>query len=150
MFADGIGFFAADNLSLQSQLNSIYTYSLKRGLKINVNKTKICIFEKRRRQNNCEWYINDEKLEIVESFIYLGMKLVKNGNLMYAVKTLSDQALRAMNNLLILFKKIKLDIKTKLLLFDGNTYFIIFFELWGIYEYKEIDIMQLTIYTILL
>jgi len=116
---------------LQSQLNSIYTYSLKRGLKINVNKTKICIFEKRRRQNNFEWYINDEKLEIVESFIYLGMKLVKNGNLMYAVKTLSDQALRTMNNLLILFKKIKLDIKTKLFLFDGNTYFIIIFLTLG-------------------
>jgi len=27
-----------------------------------------------------EWYINDEKLEIVESFIYLGLKLVKRGN----------------------------------------------------------------------
>ena len=55
----------------------MYTYSLKGGLKINVNKTKMCIFEKRRRHNNLEWYINDEKLEIVESFIYLGIKLVE-------------------------------------------------------------------------
>jgi len=34
------------------------------------------------------------------------------------LKQLSDQALRAMNNLLVLFKTIKLDIETKLLLFD--------------------------------
>ena len=91
-----------------------------------------------------EWYINDEKLEIVESFIYLGLKLVKRGNWCMQLKQLSDQALRAMNNLLVLFKTIKLDTETKLLLFDRMLAPILLysFELWEIYDYKEIDEIQ--------
>ena len=46
---------------------------------------------------------------------------------MYAFKTLSDKALRAMNNLVVLFKKIKLDIKTKVLLFDRMVALIVLF-----------------------
>ena len=49
IFADDIALFTTNPESLQLQLNSIYQYSCKWGLKINLNKTKICIFEK----SNC-------------------------------------------------------------------------------------------------
>ena len=64
---------------------------------------------------------------------------------MYAFKTLSDKALRTMNNLVVLFKQKKLDIKTKLLLFDRMVAPILLYssELWGIYDYNEIDKIQL-------
>jgi len=44
-----------------------------------------------------------------------------------------------------LFQKIKLDIKTKLLLFDRMVAPILLYssELWGIYDYKEIDKIEL-------
>ena len=40
LFADDIALFTTNQESIQLQLNSIYQYSCKWGLKINVNKTK--------------------------------------------------------------------------------------------------------------
>ena len=73
LFADDIALFTTNQESLQLQLNSIYQYSCKWGLKINVNKTKICIFEKRKSTCLYSWTINQQALEIVDEFCYLGL-----------------------------------------------------------------------------
>ena len=141
MFADDLILFSTSSASLQVMLDSVYEYSDKWGLKINVNKTKVCIFEKRKQVHNENWNINGENVEIVDTFCYLGAKFVYNGNMKLVAKSLSDQALRAMNNLLSLFTRINLDVKTKLSLFDRMVVPIILYgsEVWGVYDYKEID-----------
>ena len=141
MFADDLILFSTSPCSLQVMLDSVYEYSDKWGLKINVNKTKVCIFEKRKQIHNESWNINGENIEIVDNFCYLGAKFVYNGNMKLVAKSLSEQALRAMNNLLSLFTRINLDVKTKLLLFDRLVVPIILYgsEVWGVYDYKEID-----------
>ena len=57
------------------------------------------------------------------------------------VKALQEQALRAYNNLLTLFDKVNLDIKTKLSLFDSMVVPIILYgsEIWGVYNCKDVD-----------
>jgi len=80
IFADDIADFTTDKQSLQSLLNNSYTYSNNWGLKINVNKTKV-FFEKRRTKHNFEWFINNDKIEEVEQFCYLGVIFSKTGNL---------------------------------------------------------------------
>ncbi len=62
-----------------------------------------------------------------------------------AVKALYDQALRAYNNLLSLFDKVKLDVNTKLSLFDAMIVPILLYgsEVWGVYSYKEVDRLHL-------
>ena len=141
LFADDIALFTTSPVSLQAQLDSISNYSTACGLKINVNKTKICVFEKRRRQNNYVFYIYGQQVEIVDSFCYLGIKFYYTGNMRYAIKALSDQALKAYHSLLCLFNNIKLDVKTKLSLFDALVVPILLYgsEIWGIYNYKDID-----------
>ena len=118
MFADDMVVFTTDKSSLQFQLNSLNEYTEKWGLKINVNKSKVCIFEKRKSNCNFDWTIAGEKLEIVDEFCYLGIKFFRTGRMQNAVNALNDQALKAMNSLLSLFKKVPTDIKTKLLFFD--------------------------------
>ena len=49
LFADDMVIFTTDKNSLQYQLDSIYMYSSKWGLKINTAKTKILVFEKRKK-----------------------------------------------------------------------------------------------------
>ena len=61
----------------------------------------------------------EKKLEVVDWFRYLGMKFHYNGNLEPGVKALSDQALKAANNLLALFKRMSFEVRTKLKLFDS-------------------------------
>ena len=82
-----------DTVGLQAQIDNISRYSYNWGLKINVNKTKICIFEKRKRNINVDFYVNNEKIDIVDNFTYLGVQFTHTGNLINAVKALSDQAL---------------------------------------------------------
>jgi len=119
LFADDIVLFTTDYVSLQAQLNSLYEYSVKWGLKTNVNKTKICVFEKRKVNRNIKFYNNNELVVVVDNFMYLGVNFNYNGNLSSAVKILHDQALRAYNSLHFLFDKVSLDIKTQLSLFDS-------------------------------
>ena len=140
MFADDLILFSTSSASLQVMLDSVYEYSDKWGLKINVNKTKVCIFEKRKQVHNEKWNINGENVEIVDTFCYLGAKFVYNGNMKLVAKSLSDQALRAMNNLLSLFTRINLDVKTKLLLFDMIVVPIILYgsEVWVCMTIKKL------------
>ena len=72
LFTEDIVVFTTDHHSLQAQLDSIFNYSLTWGLKINVNKTKGCIFEKRKQLHNLQWVINGEPFEVVDHFCYLG------------------------------------------------------------------------------
>ena len=118
LFADDIVIFTTNPTSLQSQIDNIYHYSEQWCLKINVNKTNVCIFEKRKRPHNLEFYIGDEKLEIVNNFTYLGINFTHADNFKNALKVLSDQALRAYHNLLYIFDKLDCKIQMKLELFD--------------------------------
>ena len=58
-------------------------------LKFNVNKTKVCVFETRRTKHNFEWFINNDTIEEVEKFSYLGVIFSTTGNLKLAVKALT-------------------------------------------------------------
>ena len=66
LFADDIALFTTNPESLQLQLNAIYDYSCKWGLKINVKKTKLCIFEKKKSSCLFKWNINNENVEKVD------------------------------------------------------------------------------------
>jgi len=70
----------------------------------------LCVFEKRKQGHNLEWFINNETIEEVDHCTYLGVKLVKTGNLRFALKALNEQALRAFNTLLFICKHVSLDI----------------------------------------
>ena len=141
LFADDIVLFTTDPVSLQAQIDALYMYSRKWGLKINVSKTKVCCFEKRKQNTYPEFRIDGELLEKVDDFTYLGLKFTANGSLLDAVKSLNEQALRAYNNLLRLFDKLKLDVKTRLSLFDSMIVPILTYgsEVWGIYNFKEVE-----------
>ena len=141
LLADDMILFTKTPTELQTLLNKLHKYSTEWGLRVNTKKTKICIFENRRSQQNQLWYYDGEPLDIVDSFCYLGMKFHKNGNLEPSVKALSEQALKAANQLLALSKRMSYDVKTKLKLFDSLVSPILLYasEVWGIYEYEHID-----------
>lgn len=141
LFADDIVLFTTNPLSLQHQLDNVQGYSIKWGLKINKAKTKICVFRKGHQPINEDIFIENEKIEIVNDFVYLGLRFNYNGNLNLAVKCLQDQALRAYHNLLGVFDRLKLDLKCKLSLFDAMVVPIILYgsEVWGVYNVKCIE-----------
>ena len=58
-------------------LNDIVIYCNTWDLKINIAKTKVLIFEKSNRYTNYDFYLYNEKLEVVKSFKYLGVYFLK-------------------------------------------------------------------------
>ena len=145
LFADDIVLFTTDRESLQSQVDNIVRYSNQWSLKINVLKTKVCVFRKKREPISDLITINGESIDNVENFIYLGVNFTSDGNLTSAVKQLNDQALKAYHSLLGVFDRVALDIQTKLSLFDSLIVPIILYgsEVWGIYNYKIVDKIHL-------
>ena len=79
LFADDGVLFSQNPQTLQSMLNDVHLYCETWGLRLNVTKTKIMIFEKG-RHTAYNFHINNQLIEIVSSFKYLGVYLYKNGN----------------------------------------------------------------------
>ena len=141
LFADDLVLFTTSPVSLQAQVNSILRYSEKWGLTINFDKTKVCVFEKRKSKHDCDIFINGRTVEIVDSFTYLGLKFYYTGSFIHAVRALNEQAQKAYHTLLKVFDKVSLDIKTKVSLFDSLVLPILLYgaEVWGVYSFKDID-----------
>ena len=71
--------FAETPQALQSMLDDLEQYCNEWGLKININKTKIMIFEKGRHTTH-NFTLYDSILDIEQSFKYLGIHFYKNGH----------------------------------------------------------------------
>ena len=91
LFADGQVVFAKSPQALQSLLADIENYCTTWGIKININKTKAMIFEKGRR-THYDFFIYNTKVELVDSFKYLGITLFKNGNWYRSQKCIAQHA----------------------------------------------------------
>jgi hypothetical protein len=115
-----IALFSTKSESLKNHLDEIYRYSDKWGLRINLNKTKVRIFQKRQQQTYYNFDING-KVIINSRQFRLSRKITFThiGNMINAVKALSEQTLRAYKNLLSLFSRVTLDVKTKTSLLDS-------------------------------
>ena len=63
-------------------------YSSKWGLKLMLLKQEIVFLKKRKSHHNFVWPINGDRVDIVDSFVYLGLKLHYTGNMKYNMQSL--------------------------------------------------------------
>jgi hypothetical protein len=141
LYADDQVLFASSALSLQSMLNNIEQYCNQWGLKINTSKTKVLIFEKSNRHTFYDFYLYNEKLEIVSSFKYLGVYFFKNGNWHRTQKVITEHASKAMHRLFSVFSQYEFSVKEKCKLFDILVSPILNYssEVWGLNDGKDIE-----------
>ena len=116
LFADNAVVFAKNPNSLQSLLNDIKLYCNIYKLRLNVNKTKIMIFENG-RHTNYDFYLYNTKIHIVESFKYLGVHLFKNGNWNKTQERIAQHASFALHNLFVIYNQVELQVSQKLNIF---------------------------------
>lgn len=61
------------------EMVTIMNVSLERkGMEVNVNKTKVIIFEREECMTGCNIVIGDERVEQVKEFVYLGSKFTRD------------------------------------------------------------------------
>ena len=142
-FADDAVVFTQDPDALQSILNDLEDYCNMWNLKINVDKTKIMIFENG-RHTAFDFYIYNSRIEIVDCFKYLGVYFYKNGNWSRTQQKIAQHASYSLHNLFIIYNQLDLPMSQKCKLFDTLVSPTLNYaaEVWGHCKSPNIEIIH--------
>ena len=133
LFADDMVLLSKSASGLQAQLNSLVNYCDVWGLSVNIDKTKVVVFQRSYILPRHMFYYDSVPLECLSEFNYLGMLFKANGNLTPGINLLADKGLKTCNALLKEIRQNKVDVKTALELFDACVVPVLHYgcEVWG-------------------
>ena len=152
LYADDTVIFSESAAGLQRILNKTKSYCDQWKLKLNAKKCKIIFFSRGKVRNYPQFSIGAENIEVVSSFLYLGLKLNYNNRMNVAQKDLYDRASRAMFGLLKKSRSLELPIDLTLDLFDQTVLPVLTYgcELWGFQSCDIVQKLQLRFYKMVL
>ena len=97
LYTDDLVIFARSANGLQRILNKLESYCEKVGLTVNLDKTKVMIFNNSGKSlNNYSFKYGTNKLENAKSYRYLGLTLCPYGNFTLARQELKKASLKAL------------------------------------------------------
>lgn len=147
LFADDIALISHTPVGLQNQINVLARASDRLGLKVNLEKTKVMIFRRGGYLTKHEkWFYQGTRLEVVNSYTYLGFNLTTKLTLSSAMEQITKKAKRKVIDILRALWKIECnDIKVFLRLFDQQVQPALLYaaEVWGTRKVLEIERVQL-------
>ena len=120
LYADDTVIIAESAEDLQNALTAYALYCGTWKLVVNGSKTKIVIFSKGRIQNY-NFILNNEAIEIVNEFKYLGILFSRSGSFLAAKKHFAAQATRAMFCLLKKARSLLLPIDMQIEMFEKTV-----------------------------
>ena len=142
LYADDTIILAESPDELQIALNALSDYCNQWKLKINVDKTKIIRFSKRKSKTfNYVFHLNNETVELVDSYVYLGTKFSYNGKFKEAIKKQLLQAQRALFAIKSKRERLNLPVDIMLDLFDKMIMPILLYgcEIWGFEDIEAVE-----------
>ena len=81
LYADDLVILSRSKIGLQNCLKTLSSYCSTCLLRINPKKKKVMIFQKRAKKNiDVNFYIDNEPVEIVQNYTYLGRVISSTGN----------------------------------------------------------------------
>ena len=133
MFADDVILVSSSAVGLQQKLNLLQTFCDDWCLSINVDKTKVLIFNKAGRViNNHRFVISGNVISCTNSYKYLGILFSASGTFTPAKKQLYDKAVKALYSLKRNILSLNPSIYTSLHIFDHTIKPILLYssEIW--------------------
>ena len=142
LYADDTVVLAESPGELQKALNAVYEYCKMWKLQLNTSKTKIVIFSKGKVRKYPTFKYNNETIEVVDDYVYLGVTINFNGKFEKAMKKQVTQASRALCSLKTKRNKFRLPLDLYLDLFDKTIMPILLYgcEVWGHEKTEMLDI----------
>ena len=93
LYADDTVILSRSPGDLQKSFDNLKTYSIIWKLTINITKAKVMVFNKNgTRSKNLRFTYDDQIVEIIDEFKYLGVIFKSNGRFISAIKLLFEQA----------------------------------------------------------
>ena len=141
LYADDTVILAENAADMQNSLKVFEEYCSKWKLSLNVDKTKIIIFSRKKLQKHNEFEIYGSNIEIVDSYSYLGLLFNYNGKFTCARKKLTEQAKKALYALYRKIRNMSVPVDLQLRLFDSLVLPVLLYssEIWG---FENIDIIE--------
>ena len=142
LYADDTIIISNSKDNLQRGLDLLKIYCDEWKLSVNVDKTKITVFEKRKCDyRNIKLEFNNKLLEVVSLYKYLGILFKSNGSFKDCIKRLCEQANKAMFMLLKKARELDLSVDTQIELFHKLITPILTYgcEVWGFTKTDIVD-----------
>ena len=141
LYADDTVILAESKEELQAALNSMYLYCKTWDLEINASKTRIVIFNRHKITEKPVFTLNNEILNVVDDFTYLGIIFMHNGSFSKNRIKLLDQGRKAMYSMLKKCRSLGLPIDLQLKMFDMMVAPILLYgcEIWGFENINAIE-----------
>ena len=154
LYADDIDICADTVGNLQSQIECLDVFCKNWDMKVNLSKSKVMVFRNGgivRLNEKC--FFQGKQIETVSYYKYLGLLISTRMNWSMAIRTLSEQARKAMFKIINIEKQCNgLPPKTSLLLFDKLIKAVLLYEsdIWGFQSNYYIEKIQLNYCKLLL
>ena len=133
LYADDLVLLSRSEKGLQNALNRLNDYCKDWKLNINMEKTKIIVFNKSGKIIKNNLNIDNRKIENVKTYRYLGLLFSASGKFTEAKKDLLHRGYKAMFKLTSMFKTTKPDFNTTMHLFDHIVKPVLLYgaEIWA-------------------
>ncbi len=95
MYADDLVIFSESAEGLQNCLNKLHKYTKKWGLKLNLKKTKVLIFQSSGKRPSDTFYFGHQQVHVQKQYKYLGTTISDTGNFKTNQAVLKKKGLRA-------------------------------------------------------
>ncbi len=96
LYADDLLIIAKSPKQLQQSLDKLDEYCKIWKLQVNTQKTKIVVFRNRKATGEHKFTLSNQPVEVVDSFTYLGVTFVYNGNFKQAINDMHVKARKAL------------------------------------------------------
>ena len=127
---------------LKRLLMKVKEESVKAGLKLSIQKTKIMAYSP-----ITSWQIDGETMETVADFIFLGSKITADGDCSHEIKRCLLLGRKVMTNLDSILKSRDITLPTKARLVKAMVFPVVMYgcEYWNIKkaEHRRIDVFEL-------
>ena len=95
IWADDLLILSESEEGLQNMLKSLNSFAVDNGLKANLDKTKVMIFNKNGRLIHKRFTLGGTEIKVTKEYKYLGFKVTPSGEINSGLNDLKDRALRA-------------------------------------------------------
>ena len=126
-YADDTTLMAESGEELKSLLMKVKEESEKVGLKLNIQKTKIMA-----SNPITSWQIDEETMEMMTDFIFLGSKITADGNYSHEIKRRLLLGRKVMTNLDSILKRRDITLPTKVGLVKAMVFPVIMYVRVGL------------------